>query len=125
MPPKTIEAVTDNVRPINGAVLLNQPPTGEQEQPAKIDELTVVELLGLAFGRIGGYLTSDASPGQAKREYAIARTAIEDALMRFNRGMALQLDAFEVTDFEAIVMMANAQPAVEAADPTTTNEEAS
>ena len=42
---------------------------------------------------------TDAVDGRAKREYALAITALEDAQMRFNRGRAIVANG-EVTPFD-------------------------
>lgn len=90
-----LEAVPD----IPGAVLLNQPePTPEPECP-RPEDLTFIDLLGLAFTKAGAYAEL-SQLGSAKREYALAKTAIEDAIMRFNRARSMDLGIFTVTDTE-------------------------
>jgi hypothetical protein len=86
-----LEAVPE----LPGAVLLNQP---QPEQPP-IEELTFVDVTGLAYTRAKAYQADSESPS-AKREYALAMTAIEDAVMRFNRARSIDLGIFHVTDTE-------------------------
>ena len=86
-----LEAVPD----LPGAVLLNQP---EPDCP-RPEELTFTDLVGLAFTKSGAYLDESQLPA-AKREYALAKTALEDAVMRFNRGRSMDLGVFHVTDTE-------------------------
>lgn len=78
-----------------GAVLLNQAP----QEPA-IDDLTFVDLTGLAFTKAGMWLGATTDPN-AKREFALSKTALEEAVMRFNRGAAMAAGVFEVADLES------------------------
>lgn len=92
--PKTV-ATPEEVAALKGAVLLKQP---EPECP-RPEELTFTDLTGLAFTKASAY--ADASEyGSAKREYALAKTAIEEAVMRFNRARSIDLGIFHVTDTE-------------------------
>jgi hypothetical protein len=91
MADRHLEAVPE----LSGAVLLNQP----EPQAPRPEDLTFVDLLGLAFTRADAYLTSSEKP-HAKREYALAKTAIEDAILRFNRARSMDLGIFNVTDTE-------------------------
>lgn len=60
---------------------------------------TTVELLATAWGRVNEQ--QDEQPlAAAKREFALAKTAIEDAIMRFNRGMAESRGTRHDFDFE-------------------------
>jgi hypothetical protein len=88
-----LEAVPD----LPGAVLLGQPePIQEYPRP---EELTFIDLLGLAFTKAEAYLKESELP-HAKREYALAKTEIENATMRFNRARSMDLGIFHVTDTE-------------------------
>lgn len=82
---------------LEGAVLLNQ---AEQQTAPSIDDLTFVDLVGLAFTRAGVGLNATSLPA-AKREYALARTHLEDAVMRFTRGRSMDLGVFSVSDTES------------------------
>lgn len=63
-------------------------------------ELTTVQLLEEAHARADDYRRGNA--GQAAgREFALAATAIEDAIMRFNRGQAELRGTRRDFDFEA------------------------
>ena len=46
------------------------------------------------------YEQSANCPPAAKREFAIAITALEDAAMRFNRGLAIKHGQFQQSDVE-------------------------
>lgn len=81
---------------LKGAVLLNQPAPAEP----KIEDLTFVDLVGLAFTKATVEF-NDAESGSAKREFAIAKTHLEDAVMRFTRGRSMSLGVFHVTDTES------------------------
>lgn len=88
---------------LSGAVLLNQPAPEEVNQEQFIEllgTLTFVDLIGLAFERAGAELASSENQS-AKREYALAKTAAEDAVMRFNRGRSIDLGCFHVADTES------------------------
>lgn len=41
-----------------------------------------------------------ASDGVVRREYAMTKTALEDAMMRFNRALAIELGIFKIADLE-------------------------
>ncbi len=61
---------------------------------------TIVGLLLAAFDRL--QQEQDATlNGEALREWAIAKTSIEDAIMRTNRGFARVVGIFFVSDVEA------------------------
>lgn len=62
--------------------------------------MTTVQLLADAWARADAALTATVN-GAAKREYALAKTAIEDAIMRFNRGKAEEGGVRRDYDFEA------------------------
>jgi hypothetical protein len=72
---------------------------GTPDQYPRPEELTFTDLLGLAFTKAETYL-SDSTLPHAKREYALAKTAIEDSVMRFNRARTMDLGVFNVTDTE-------------------------
>lgn len=76
------------------AVLLGQP-----ESWPRPEELTFIDLTGLAFTKAGAYLEESQTPA-AKREYALAKTHLEDAILRFNRARSMDLGIFNVTDTE-------------------------
>ncbi len=61
--------------------------------------MTTVELLEAAWARADGVQQS-SQDGETKREMALAKTAIEDAIMRFNRGLARAQGVFRVGDLE-------------------------
>lgn len=62
-------------------------------------EPTTVELYQEAGNRVA--LMRGAQQGPAAREYSLAITATEDAIMRFNRGMAEERGVRRDYDFEA------------------------
>lgn len=95
MPEPKLEAVPD----IPGAVLLNQPEPNPEPDYPRPEELTFVDLLGLAFTKAHAYL-EETQVGASKREYALAKTHIEDAILRFNRARSMDLGVFHVTDTE-------------------------
>lgn len=80
--------------PFDGAVLLGQP-----EEP-KIEDLTFVDLAGLAFTKASQFAQASGQ-GAAGREFNLAKTHLEEAVMRFNRGAALVAGVFAVADIEA------------------------
>jgi hypothetical protein len=61
--------------------------------------VTTVQQLDAAWGRIDEAQKAAHDP-LAQREFALAKTAIEDASMRFNRGMARESGSFRISDFE-------------------------
>lgn len=63
-------------------------------------EPTTVQLLDQAWGRVDRERV-DAGRSPAAREFALAATAIEDAIMRFNRGQAELRGVRRDFDFEA------------------------
>lgn len=65
----------------------------------KIEDLTFVDLTGLAFAKASAYQGEETHPG-ANREFALAKTALEEAVMRFNRGRSILLGTFHVADTE-------------------------
>lgn len=62
--------------------------------------MTVVQLLNEVKADITE-LQASANNAES-REYAIAKTAIEDAQMRFTRGYAIRTNQFNPSDLEAI-----------------------
>jgi len=66
--------------------------------------MTIVKALLEVQARLSD-LRSEASAAQrpdAAREYSIAITSVEDAIMRVNRGMAKDDDSFKVADVEQL-----------------------
>ncbi len=63
--------------------------------------MTIVKQLNEASDAIRA--RQDIAGGTAKREFAIALTAIEDAVMRVNRGFAIDEGVFAPADVEANV----------------------
>ena len=61
--------------------------------------MTIVELLSQAYGQIDA-CQAVSENGEAKREYALAKTAIEDAIMRTNRAFSKERGIFGVADVE-------------------------
>lgn len=60
--------------------------------------LTVVEQITLVVDAIRAHQTGTVGP--AAREFALAQTALEDAQMRFTRGLAINTDRFHPADLE-------------------------
>jgi hypothetical protein len=60
--------------------------------------MTIAEHLDAAFEAIGVYFAT-ATP-DARREFALAKTAIEDARMRATRGLAIEKGVFAPVDLE-------------------------
>ncbi len=60
---------------------------------------TTVQLLAEAWKRADDALSA-STQNAAKREYALAKTAVEDAIMRFNRGQAEDRGTRRDFDFE-------------------------
>lgn len=63
-----------------------------------METLTAVEQLQGAWAHIDSL--QNGAIGDAAREFALAKTAIEDAIMRTNRGVAKQAGTFKVADVE-------------------------
>lgn len=66
--------------------------------------MTVAQLLDEAWDRVNdaqGETARAGGLGHAMREYALAKTAIEDARMRYNRGRAMQFGMFKPVDLDA------------------------
>ena len=61
--------------------------------------MTTNELLQQAWNNIAERM-DDEPLGDAKREMAIAKTAIEDAQMRYTRGLAKSQGKFKPADLE-------------------------
>jgi hypothetical protein len=64
---------------------------------------TFVELIDAGKDKIGKRMTqadTTGVSGAAKREFALAKTALEDAGMRYTRGLALITDRVTKTDLE-------------------------
>ena len=64
---------------------------------------TFIQLIELAIEQAKSE-KSDGCPPPAAREFSIAVTALEDASMRFNRGMAIKNGLFEQRDVQAKVL---------------------
>ena len=64
-----------------------------------MEQWTVKELLDQAWERIDAEQAHETS-GEIKREWAVAKTAIEDAQMRWTRGLAKQQGSFAPVDLE-------------------------
>ena len=62
-------------------------------------EQTVVDLIEEAIARCDARRQNN--PGAPAREFAIAITALEDARMRFTRGLAMVQGCFNPVDLEA------------------------
>ena len=63
---------------------------------------TIVQQLLAAQGEIESWKsTCGPTDGPAAREYALANTAIEDAIMRTNRAFAMRAATFKVADVQA------------------------
>jgi hypothetical protein len=60
---------------------------------------TVVSILKQALTALEN-IREDTGRSPAAREFSIAITAVEDAIMRTNRGFAIGLDRFTVADVE-------------------------
>ena len=63
------------------------------------EDVTIVNILLAAQGYLT-YARDDSGYGPAAREFSIAITAVEDAIMRTNRGFAHLNDMFTVADVE-------------------------
>lgn len=61
--------------------------------------MTGIELLDAASSRAADYLQTSTDPA-VKREFALARTHIEDAQMRYTRGLSMAQGHFKPADLE-------------------------
>lgn len=72
----------------------------EVEDESEAEPQTVIQRFNALWHEINAMQVEAVADAHASREYALAKTAIEDAEMRFNRAMAYVLGRFEVADLQ-------------------------
>lgn len=84
--------------------------TDEQPRRLRVEDATFVELMDAARSR-AETRKLDATSGEIAREFAITMTLLEDAQMRYTRGVAMALGVFRPIDLESADAVARVEEA--------------